>query len=70
MYLCLDPCVMQTFVTSDVIGSFNRSVPFPWQMGGQLVPVWSSATDNNRAESPEHQGAMHRIGGRQVRRGG
>jgi hypothetical protein len=52
------------------IGSFNRLVPVPQQMGGQLVPVRGAAADHNRAESSEHQGAMHRLGGRQVRRGG
>jgi hypothetical protein len=53
-----------------MIASFNRFVPVPQQMGGQLVPVRSAPANHNRAESSKHQGAMHRLGGRQVRRGG
>lgn len=53
-----------------MVGSVNRFMPVPQQMGGQLVPVRSAAANHNRAESSEHQGAMHRLRGRQVRRGG
>jgi len=40
---------------------FYRGLSIPQQVGGQLVPIWSATANRNRAESPEHQGSVHRL---------